>query len=76
MSLEEVVKASTMKPAEVIGSLGLIGTLKPGACADITVMRLTEGKFQLSDSVGYGNIREVDKLLKVNNVIRGGRLIF
>lgn len=76
MSLEEVVKASTMNPAEVIGSLGLIGTLKPGACADVTVMRLTEGKFQLSDSVGYGNMREVDKLLKVNNVIRRGKVIF
>jgi dihydroorotase len=70
MSLEEVVKASTTKPAEAIGKLGEIGTLKPGACADITVLKLREGKFVYEDILGEKRIGH--KKLEPAHVILGG----
>jgi dihydroorotase len=70
MSLEEVVKASTTKPAEAIGKLGEIGTLKPGACADITVLKLREGKFVYEDTLGEKRIG--CKKLEPAHVIRRG----
>jgi len=70
MSLDEVIKASTTKPAEVIGKLGEIGSLKPGACADITIFKLIEGKFVFEDCVGEKRIGS--QKLEPIHVIREG----
>jgi dihydroorotase len=51
LSLEEVVEASTATPAKVLGKLGEIGTLKPGAFADLVVFKMEEGKFPLTDTM-------------------------
>lgn len=56
MSIEEVIKATTMTPAQVLGRLGEIGTLKPGASADIVAFKLEEGRFPLLDSYGEGRM--------------------
>jgi len=48
-TLDEVIRASTARPAEVLGKLGEIGTLKPGAAADLAAFRLEEGKYPLVD---------------------------
>jgi dihydroorotase len=73
MSLEEVVKASTTKPAEILGKLGEIGTLKPGAYADITVLKLREGKFVYEDTLGEKRIGH--KKLEPAHIIREGSII-
>lgn len=70
MSLEDVIKATTTKPAEVLGKLGEIGTLKPEACADITILKLTEGKYVFEDTMGEKRIG--DKKLEPVHVIRKG----
>ncbi|MGC8949560.1 MAG: amidohydrolase family protein [Thermoprotei archaeon] len=70
ISLEEVIKATTAKPAEVIGRLGEIGTLKPGACADITILKLLEGKYVYEDTLGEKRIG--NKKLETVHVIRKG----
>jgi len=49
MSLEEVIAASTIRPAEVMGMEKEIGTLKPGALADVALWALDEGDFTLYD---------------------------
>lgn len=70
MSLEDVIKATTTKSAEVLGRLGEIGTLKPGACADTTILKLTEGKYVFEDTLGEKRVG--DKKLEPVHVIRKG----
>ncbi|MEM2927573.1 MAG: amidohydrolase/deacetylase family metallohydrolase [Nitrososphaerota archaeon] len=70
MSLDEVVKASTTKPAEILGKIGEIGTLKPGACADVTIFKLKKGNFSFIDC--KGKIRKGNKKLITVKVIRNG----
>jgi len=69
-SLDEVIRASTARPAEVLGKLGEIGTLKPGAAGDIATFRLEEGKFPLVDVLKHERIG-LQRLVPVT-VIKGG----
>jgi dihydroorotase len=48
MPLEEVVRRSTVLPAQLIGRADL-GTLHPGAEADVAVLKLLEGTFGYTD---------------------------
>ncbi len=73
MSLEEVIAASTTRPAEVLGRLGEIGTLKEGATADVALLQIKDGKHPLMDV--YGETRSADRLLVCANVIRNGQMI-
>jgi dihydroorotase len=50
MSLEEVVRRSTSAPAKIMGYEGTVGTLRPGANADISVFELRDGNFEMTDS--------------------------
>lgn len=52
MGLEDVVLRTTAQPAALVGMAGEIGTLKPGAVADVTALALEEGEFEFGDSVG------------------------
>src|SRR5262249_26895058 len=69
MSLSEVVEAATSRPAAVLG-LDL-GTLRPGAPADVALFRLLEGSFPLQDI--HGNVREARRLLRNTLTLVGGR---
>jgi len=73
MTLQEVVAASTAIPATVIGRKREIGTLKPGACADVAIFRIREGRFPLKDSYGEGRIGS--RVLVPMKVVRGGTLV-
>ena len=50
MDLQSVVAAATINPARSIGWADRIGSLKPGMTADIAVIKIETGSFQLSDS--------------------------
>ena len=52
MPLVEVVRAATATPARVIGREGGLGTLQPGAVADVAVFDLEQGKFAFEDADG------------------------
>jgi dihydroorotase len=52
LPLEEVVRRGTGTPAKILGYEGTVGTLKPGANADIAVFELRDGNFPLRDSDG------------------------
>jgi dihydroorotase len=52
MSLDDVVARATAAPAKILGYEGTVGTLKPGANADIAVLELRDGNFDLTDSEG------------------------
>jgi len=49
MSLEATIAAATVRPAEVMGMQQEIGTLRPGALADVAVWKLSEGDFTFYD---------------------------
>lgn len=50
LSLPEVIRAATSRPAEVMKLGGEIGTLRPGALADVALFRLLEGRFTFYDT--------------------------
>jgi len=52
LPLEEVIRRSTSAPARIMGYEGTVGTLKPGANADVSVFELRDGNFELTDSDG------------------------
>lgn len=49
LSLDEVIAMSTVVPAKALRQEGSLGTLKPGAQADVTISELAEGKFEYLD---------------------------
>jgi dihydroorotase len=71
MSLEDVVRATTSRPAELLGVEREIGTLRPGSVADIALFRLLPGRFPLYDI--WGEMREAGALLVNTHTIVGGR---
>src|SRR5947209_12939173 len=52
MSLDDLVARATATPAKILGYEGTVGTLKPGANADIAIFELRDGNFDLTDSDG------------------------
>ncbi len=70
MDLLEVVRLSSAAPAAVIGMEGKIGTLRPGACADVAVLRMDEGSFPALDCVGVEE--SMSRRLSVTATVRGG----
>jgi dihydroorotase len=52
MPVSEIIRASTKRPAEVLGIDDRLGTLRPGRQADITLLRLESGAFELYDVGG------------------------
>ena len=52
MPLADVVRAVTATPAAVLGRAGQLGTLRPGAAGDVTVLEHERGRFELEDNDG------------------------
>src|SRR5580704_1945690 len=52
LPLEETVRRATANPARILGYEGTVGTLRPGANADVSVFELRDGNFELRDSDG------------------------
>jgi len=70
MSFEEVIRASTSRPAEVLGLQDEVGTLKPGTYADIALFKLEQGQYPLYDV--HMNMRESQQLIKNTLTISNG----
>jgi len=74
LSLDEVVAMATVAPAAALGPAGLsLGTLAVGAEADVTVLRLDEGRVSLTDSAGTA--REARQQLVPIAVVRAGQSV-
>ena len=70
MSLEEVVRAATATPASIFDLGRELGTLSPGATADISVFDLVEGDFELVDAGGKTR-RAQQRLVPFVTVLEG-----
>ena len=52
LSLDEVVAMTTVAPAGALRGAAALGTLAPGAAADVTLLELSEGRVELEDAQG------------------------
>lgn len=74
MKLSDVVAACTVNPAAAMDMTGEIGTLAPGACADVTILKLVDYPCDFADVAGDHHTGT--KLLLPQATIRAGRLVF
>lgn len=74
MPLCEVVRCCTETPAGLMGMAGQIGTLRPGALADVAVMKLEEHPFEFQDS--YGNHLQASQMLLPRMTLKAGRTVW
>ncbi|MBX3063027.1 MAG: amidohydrolase/deacetylase family metallohydrolase [Anaerolineae bacterium] len=72
MSLPQIVEAVTAHPATVLGVEGEIGTLKPGAYADIAVFDVVAEGIDLYDV--HGEHRHADRQFKHALTVLNGRV--
>lgn len=72
MPLLEALRRVTETPAQVLGMAGQIGTLQPGAEADIALLEQAEGDFELTDITGAVEI--AGRKLLPKGVYRTGKL--
>ena len=73
MPLKQVIAAATINAAKGIKELNALGTLRPGAIADITVLTLAQGSFDQYDN--YNGLRKTTQKLSAAQVIAGGKLV-
>jgi len=52
MPFQEIIRATTSRPAEVLSLKGEVGTLRPGAIANITGLVIDRGDYELMDIHG------------------------
>ncbi len=52
LTLPEIVATVTSNPAAMLGMAGQIGALRPGMAADISVLDVLDGRFELRDNSG------------------------
>jgi len=74
MSLPDVLAACTAVPARLLGMAGVIGTLAPGAEADIAILRLEERDTEFLDSRGQKH--RGNQLLIPQATIKAGRIVY
>lgn len=74
LGLQDVVKACTATPACLIGMGGKLGTLAPGAFADVAIFELTDKPFVFNNRLGETFCG--DKLLVPKMTILNGKIMF
>ena len=72
MSLDDLVARATSAPAQIMGYEGTVGTLRPGANADIALLELRDGNFELKDS--DGNTVTAKRRLIARMTLKDGRV--
>ncbi len=72
MPLAEIVRRATANPARLMGYEGTVGTLRPGANADVSLFELRDGNHELRDS--DGNTIIAKRRLLAQMTIKDGRV--
>jgi dihydroorotase len=71
MPLRNVIACATSNAAQSVRELNTLGTLRPGAPADITLLELTHGTFDFTDN--YGTIRQGTQRLVTRGAWTAGK---
>jgi dihydroorotase len=74
LSLKQVVRAVTETPAKLMGLAGKIGTLAPGADADVAICKLVKKPVVFKDALG--EIRAGQEVLVPVMVILQGKVVY
>jgi len=74
MGLEDVLRATTSRPAEVIGLADEIGGIAPGLCGDVTLLAFEEGPSELHDVLRH--VRVAPRRLRCRGVILAGEVVW
>lgn len=74
IDMEHLLPIVTSAPAGKLGLEGEIGTLCPGACADIAILKILKKDVGFGDS--HGEMLHGDKLIKTQMTIREGVTVF
>jgi dihydroorotase len=74
MTLDDIVTRATATPAKIAGLEGLIGTLRPGANADLALLELRDGNFEFHDT--DGNTVTGKKRLITTLTLKDGRVCY
>jgi dihydroorotase len=72
VGLDEVVRRATATPAKILGLEGEVGTLRPGARADVALLELRDGDVELRDT--DGNAVVAKRRLLARTTLRDGRV--
>ncbi len=72
MKLDDIVLRATATPAKILGYDGTVGTLRPGANADIALIERRNGNVDLTDS--DGNTVTARERLSTRTTIKDGRV--
>jgi dihydroorotase len=70
LSVEDVIAMATARPAAAIGRSGELGAIAVGRIADLSILRLAEGRFPFRDA--FGDERVGDRRLEPVATIRAG----
>jgi len=73
-NLADVIAAVTSVPARLMGMKGLIGTLAPGALADVAVFKLIDQKVTFIDTLKQ--VRQGNKMLLPCMTVLNGQILF
>jgi dihydroorotase len=71
LPMADIIRAVTARPAELIGLADEIGTLRPGAAADVAILDVEEGPVELYDI--HGLKRQADRQFQSVLTLRAGR---
>ena len=74
MPFDELVRRATAAPAKIMGYEGTVGTLRPGADADIALLERRNGNFPMTDS--DGNTVTAKERIVTRLTLKGGRVWF
>jgi predicted amidohydrolase len=74
VKLMDIVAACTSTPASLMGMKGVLGTLAPGAAADVAVFRHRRRPTRFKDTLG--EIFTGDQLLIPQMTVLGGRIVY
>jgi predicted amidohydrolase len=74
VTLDEVVVRATAAPAKIAGLEGRVGTLRPGANADVAILELREGNFEYRDT--DGNTVNGKRRLITHLTLKDGRICY
>lgn len=73
MEVADIVRAVTTTPAVAIRMEGQVGTLKPGAFADLALFEIVDGEFTMTDT--HGESRTARRKFKHLLTVAGGELL-
>ncbi len=74
LSLSEVIAAATCNPAKMLGMQDILGSLRPGMNADLSILEYLEGDFLFHDGRA-GNLIPGNVFLLPQKVVKHGEVI-